>query len=76
MSDMEARVKELEDAQHIAALTAQRIEGKVDRVLIALENTVLQVEFKPVRALVFGGVGIILTTALAAVLGFVIVKNG
>lgn len=80
MSDMEARLTSLEEHVHKADVVRAKenaeLGSEIKRLANSIDNMVLRVEFAPVRSLVFGGVGVIITAVLAAMLGFVIVRNG
>ena len=64
-------VNEMTEVKYTIQQTHKMIEGIYD---ILERNYVTQAEFKPVKALVYGGVGTVLTIFLLSVLALVVAK--
>ena len=72
-SDHELLIRIDERTQAIQAELKQYAKrSELESVKTALSETVQQAEFRPVRAIVYGGVGVILTAVAAAIVGVVI----
>lgn len=75
--DSQAVERKIDAAAEKIGLVELRMVGhetRLEELIRKATELVTQLEFKPVKALVYSGTGIILTTVLAAVLSKVIMK--